>query len=778
MARMFTPEVLISASRRTIRPALAAGTLVAALVSALSATPALGSLEREFGLRWLFALRGPVSPPENIVLVTMGRNAAASIFLPRDPALYHRCIDVRIGSGSAVHQALPPIPARWPRCLHAMLIAKLQGANARVIAFDVLFRERPPQADLRGDVSLEQDVALGRAMAESGNVVIAQKIERTAADTASGEERLLTLSTKIEQAALGAAPFPVIPSAGRRIDSFLAFKEDGWATPSLPVLALQVYALDAYPAFRRQLAAASAEADALLPADIEALRRSGRLQATSLLLRQVFVRDPSLLERLTESSLQPGASPTEAQSRLPEILASVYGGPGSRLLNFFGPAGTIPAVGFDEVLAMPADSVSGIFAGKAVFVGYAEARQAEQVEHFGTVYSGADGTDLSGVEIAATAFANLLDNASLRPAPAGLSVLVAFLATLGAATLCLLLRNRIALPLTAALAAGYIAVTVQLFTSAHVWLPLFAPLALCIPAAIAFAIVWKYLDTRRQRDRVRQAFRMFVPGDVADELERNAGRIAATRRSLECICVATDAARFTTLAETMTPESVTDLLNEYFDALFRPVIMHRGFVSDVVADAMMALWPQEGIDARRAVCTALLEMRDAAEAFNRRALQNQMVTRFGAMCGRVSLATIGAHAHYEYRAVGDPVNTASRIQELNKILGTRVLVSGTLLAGVDGFLTRDLGKFLLRGKSTPEPIFELIETSERASAGQIALAADFAAAREILASGRSAEAITAFRALRARHSDDGPTAFYLAELLAGRAAAGAPLAAG
>lgn len=774
MPLTYTAEIAVSASRRAMRRALASGMLVAAAVGALSATPPLKALEQEFGLRWLFALRGPVAPPETIALVTMSRKSAARIFLPRDPALYHRCIDVRIGSGTSAHQALPPIPARWPRCLHALLIAKLQRANARTIVLDILLRERPPQADLRGNVTLEQDTALSRAMAESGNVVIAQKIERSAADAAFEGERVLALSPEIENAALGSAPFPVIPSAGRRVDSFLAFKEDGWATPSLPVLALQAYALDAYPAFRHQLAAASAEADALLPADIEALRSGGRLQATGLLLRQIFLRDPSLLGRLSETSTEPGAT---AQSQLPAILASVYGGPGLRLLNFFGPAGTVPAFGFDEVLAMPADVGPGPFSGKAVFIGYAESGQAEQVEHFSTVYSGPDGLDLSGLEIAATAFANLLGKTSLRPMPAGLSMLIAFLATLCAATLCLLLRNRIALPLTAATAAGYGAIAVQLFAGVHLWLPLFAPLVIGIPAGIAFAIVWKYLDARRQRDRVRQAFRMFVPGEVADELERNAGRIAATRKSLECVCVASDAARFTTLAESMTPESVTDLLNAYFEALFRPVIAHRGFVSDVVGDAMMAIWPQEDVDTRRAVCTALLEMRDAAEAFNRRALQNRMVTRFGAMCGRVSLATIGAHAHYEYRAVGDPVNTASRIQDLNKQLGTRLLVSGSVLAGVDGFLSRDLGMFLLRGKTTPEPIFELIEAAERARVDQIALASDFAAARKLLASGQGGDALAAFRALQARYPADGPTAFYLAEILAGRAVPGKALAA-
>lgn len=777
MARMTLAIDQATTSGRALRNVLTAGFLFAAAAAALWTIPQVRSLEQQFGLRWLFELRGPVVAPANVAMVTMSRSAAGNIFLPRDPELYHRCADVRIGAGSGGHEALPPIPARWPRCLHAMLIEKLNRAGARIVVFDVLFRQRPPQADLRGDINLEQDVRLAKAMASSRNVVIAQKVDRIADDSAVAGEQLLTLSPAIEAAALGAAPFPLTPSVGRRIDNFLAFKEDGWATPSLPMVALQAYAIDAYAAFRGRLAAASGEADELLPADGEALRSGGQLQTTGLLLRRIFEDRPTLVQQLGAISVRPVTELSESDSRLPEVLAAAYGGPSSRLLNFYGPADTFQVFGFDEVLAMP-DPVPGpghgAFAGKAVFVGYAETGQAEQVEHFNTVYSTPDGIELSGVEIAATAFANLLDNVSLRPAPNGLAILIVFLAGLTSTLLCSVLRNRIAIPITVLLAAAYGGLAVLLFGSGNLWLPVVVPLLIAVPAGIAFAIVRKYLDARRQRDRVRQAFRMFVPKDVADELERNAGRIAATRRSLECVCVATDAAKFTTLAESMTPESVTDMLNDYFDTLFRPVVEHQGFVSDVVGDAMMAIWPQREIETRQTVCTALLEMRDAAEAFNRRSADQQMVTRFGAISGRVTLATIGAHAHYEYRAVGDPVNTASRIQELNKQLGTRILVSASVLGDTEEFLVRDLGLFLLRGKAVPEQIFELIETRDRATESQIGLAAGFEKARNALASGESA-ALAAFRALQVQYPDDGPTSFYIAELSADRVRPGKAL---
>ena len=145
-----------------------------------------------------------------------------------------------------------------------------------------------------------------------------------------------------------------------------------------------------------------------------------------------------------------------------------------------------------------------------------------------------------------------------------------------------------------------------------------------------------------------------------------------------------------------------------------------------------------------------------------------MLTRFGANWGKVTLATVGARAHYEYRAVGDPVNTASRIQELNKKFDTRILVSQSLVAGVEGFAVRDLGLFLLRGKKTPERIFELINKKALATAAQLELVSDFGKALQTLHTGEQAAALAAFQHVRARYPSDGATAFYIEQLLIGK----------
>jgi adenylate cyclase len=736
--------------------AIAVGTISAILVL----VPQVRSVEQNLGLGWLFRLRGPVAAPREVVLVTISRAAAANIFLPRDAEKFHRCDDVRIGAMPATHVSLPSLPARWPRCLHAMLVDKLSRAGARTVALDVLFRTRPPLPGPSGDLNAEQDRQLAAAMARARRVLIAGKLESSQISPSGIAENSIEISPHIVDVALGNAPFPLLDH-GRRFDEFMVFTEGGSATPSLPALAMQAYSLDVYPQFREMLAKMAPDQAQLLPATVDEIRGLGQLQATCLLIRQIFSAIPGLAARMQTALAGPGLAGLNAEVRTRiGRLVELYSGPRVRLLNVFGPPGTIRAYGYDQALAFSEEQSTTAFRDKMVFVGYAEFHSPEQAEHFPTVFSSGDGVALSGVEIAATAFANLLRGDTITQTSRTAWTLIALLAGLICTALCLWLPNRIAFPTVAALVFGYGVIAFLLFATRSLWLPVVIPMFVAAPLGLGAGTLWTYEMARRQRNQIRKAFSQFVPKEVVAMLERNAEHIGRTRESVECACVATDAANFTTLAESMSPEQLADFLNVYYEALFRSIPRHGGFVSDVVGDAMLAIWPNRTPETRRHVCAALLEMREAAGQFNQRLAANRLATRFGVDWGRVVLTTVGAHEHYEYRAVGDPVNTANRVQELNKKLGTRVLVSEPALEGVEEFLLRDVGYFLLRGKVHPVHAFELIGPKESAGPKDLELCERFARALALLHNRASAEALSAFRNLAADFPDDGPAAFY------------------
>ena len=735
--------------------AVLAGVGVGAISAALLAIPAIRATEQQVGLRWLFQLRGPVDPPENIALVLINQQAANSLSLPRDGESFYRCESLQIGARPATHVGVPAMPSRWPRCLHARLLRELQAAGAELVVFDVLFRERPPLPGKDGDLHAWQDQEFA-AFASQGRVLIAQKVE------GGGEqESLVALSPVIANAVLGSAPFPVIVDTSRRVDRFMAFKEEGFVTPTLPAIALQAHAMDGYAFLRQYLVEHAGDMGTLLPSSLNDVFAQRQLQATSLLIRQIVQGDGALSEKLaadTEASSYKGAEgPAFERS-----LAALYAGPGTRLLNLYGPSGTIPAIGYDQVLGATPIVNAERFRGRVVFVGYGETEELEQIEQFATAFSSDERADLSGVEILATAFSNLRDDRTLRELPFTYWLGLTFLAGLLAYSACDRFRNRQSIAIVAAGVLLYAVASLYLFQSRQLWVPFVIPLLVAAPFGMLSSFGWKFWTAHRQRAQLRQAISYFVPRDVVAMLERNAGEIGTSQESTDCACVATDAANFTPLAETMTPEALTAFLNHYFEALFGHVANRGGFVSDVVGDAMLAIWPHRTENTHVQLLHALLEMSDAAHQFNEQLAGSRLLTRFGVDWGRVTLSTVGAHGHYEYRAVGDAVNTATRIQELNKKLGTRILVSEAAIGDAGApFLLRDVGRFLLRGKSHAMHVFELFDDRARAQQWELDLCDQFGEALRTLDQGDAGQAQMRFRAIQEAFPDDGPTQFYL-----------------
>jgi adenylate cyclase len=173
----------------------------------------------------------------------------------------------------------------------------------------------------------------------------------------------------------------------------------------------------------------------------------------------------------------------------------------------------------------------------------------------------------------------------------------------------------------------------------------------------------------------------------------------------------------------------------------------------------MAIWASAGpeVAVRRQACLAALRI--VAE-LGRRAAAGERValpTRIGLHSGEIWLGEIGAGQHLEYRAVGDIVNTASRIEGLNKRLGTRILASAETLQGLEGFRCRELGAFTLAGKTKPVVIHELIGAGDASDPAD----AEFANALMQFRAERWQEAAALFRRCGGGGAPDGPARFYV-----------------
>jgi adenylate cyclase len=167
---------------------------------------------------------------------------------------------------------------------------------------------------------------------------------------------------------------------------------------------------------------------------------------------------------------------------------------------------------------------------------------------------------------------------------------------------------------------------------------------------------------------------------------------------------------------------------------------------------------------RAKACLAAAEALDAVHAFNEQHTPLHLGVRLGLHTGRVFVGNAGVDGHFIYGIVGDIANTASRIEQLNERLGTRLLATEEVVSGLDDILV-PLGDFLLAGKRSSVSVIEILSAVESATMAQLSLRARFKAAIEAFRGERWEEAQSHFQDILRDYPYDGPARFYLDQRL-------------
>jgi class 3 adenylate cyclase len=210
----------------------------------------------------------------------------------------------------------------------------------------------------------------------------------------------------------------------------------------------------------------------------------------------------------------------------------------------------------------------------------------------------------------------------------------------------------------------------------------------------------------RERDKLRETFGKYVSESVASQLLQDSADGRLTGQTHEATLMFTDIDGFTTLSERADPDALIAALDEYLAAVLPPIQRNGGVVNTFIGDGLFASFnlPLANDDHAAAAVTAALEI---VEATQERVFSGglRLPTRIGINTGLVIGGTIGAGDRLSYTLLGDAVNTAARLQELNKRHGTRILVAQTcqLRAG-PRFRFTPLGDMEIRGRSERLPI--------------------------------------------------------------------------
>ena len=416
------------------------------------------ALEESVGLSLLFRLRGSRPPPPDVLIVAIDRPAAEALGLPANPN-------------------------RWPRTQHADLVDALHRGGAAAIVFDVVFDE--PGAPIDDRTFAEADPAgrhrRARPATHAGERARAGADPRASADPFH-VERLTSPLPLLAEAAAGLAPFP-LPKVPVQVSRYWTFKAGAGNAPSLPVVAFHVYARDAHEPLVSLLKTAGAQPPEEALSRDPALPRPARSTSCAPCGKPSSrIRKPGCGSPTRSHGPEPDGG--RARATPPRATGSSVHGAGLPLPRLLRPASHDP---HDPVRpgARPAGRARrkpGRARQGRASSGSRRTAGAEQRDGVNTVFSEPNGLDLSGVEVAATAFANHRGGAVGRarcPSRAELAPRD----RLGA-------RARLPRVAPAAARLGdcscrcagmlYLLVARNRFTAAGLWLPLVGPLAVQI----------------------------------------------------------------------------------------------------------------------------------------------------------------------------------------------------------------------------------------------------------------------------------------------------------
>jgi adenylate cyclase len=444
-------------------------------------------------------------------------------------------------------------------------------------------------------------------------------------------------------------------------------------------------------------------------------------------------------------------------------------------LNYYGPEYALPSVSLYKAVADNDLNVPpGFFRNKVVFVGAKlQTRLApDRKDEYSTPYSYRPADQwMSGVAIHATAFLNLIRGDYLREFPWWVNrILILAIGVLfgGGLVLCRPLWAVVLglLPILPMAYADYYA-----FDRYHYWFPWLIVVAVQIPIAIVWAVMYNSVRLHVEKRLVEQSLALYLSPKLVKKFAANPKLMKPGAEKQLLTILFTDIADFTAIAEGMDSDELARLMNAYFQRAVQNCIHATdGTVVKYIGDAIFSFWNApdlQGDHAYRA-CEAALRFRAlSAQRINGR----ELITRLGLHTGVANVGNFGSDKRFDYTAIGENINLAARMEGLNKYLGTRVLITGETQKEVAARLvTRHLGLFRLKGFEKAVAVYELTGFLEQEAESRL-LRERFAAALDQFAKQEFAGAEEAFRRVQEISPRDGPAQFYLEQIQELRATA-------
>jgi adenylate cyclase len=581
----------------------------------------------------------------------------------------------------------------WPRVVHSAVVDYLSKAQAKAIAYDVLFVDR----DLRSEFPLgdsgtsmsgpDSDATLVESVKRAGNVVLAAEALYEGGSASAGETVPTAPALPGVNYEPGAGfearphlrlPFPDLANVAAGVGhTMLPLDPDGTARRVLPFVVAQ-------------------------GRPIPWLGLSTALTAERIPAAEVRLEDDGL--RIRDARMPLLANPARATDGTETPSRQM-------LLRLRGPYAEedgrrmYPTYSFADLLRSEDLMLNGAaplvdpaeFRGKYVFIGTAAVGLKD------TYPSPFGGPAMPGVHLHAATVDDVLSKLFMRKA----DPLVDIAATGAAAIVAGL--TAVILPVGWAVAIVIVAGALMVWAATALiggglWLALVMPV-LAMALATFGGTAWQYFVEGRQKRLMKQLFGRYVSPDVFKHLvaDPSLARLGGERREMTVLF--SDIRGFTTASESATPEAVVEQLNEYFSAMVAVLFRHRGTLDKFVGDMVMGLFGAPVADPHHAdhAVAAALEMLRELDRLNARWNAEGRPTvdiGIGINSGEMIAGNIGSDTVMSYTVIGDNVNLGARLESATKDHHARILISEAVRSRLTiPVETREIGAILVKGKT-------------------------------------------------------------------------------
>lgn len=589
-----------------------------------------------------------------------------------------RIVLITVDQASLDHFEKDNIPFPWPRSLYNPIIEYCTQGGAKALIFDILYNNNSPYG-----VEVDKDFAA--AIKASGRVYLAAAFSR-------------------------GSDAGVLPDLSR-----FGLAQQGKAAPSL------------------ERKSASLALPPLLDAATGIGNVNSRNDADGVFRRVIpFTTSQGRLIPILGAAAVIGEG---SGGRFVENTLVVAGrtipldGDGAMLINYHGPRGTYRSYSAANVITSALKSAAGevppipkeAFRDAYIFVGYTALGLFDN-----------KATPLSpispGMEIHANLLDNILNKDFLTPATRAsnlfLSWVAAILVTAGVlllnsvlawAAAIVILSGALFFLLWRAFAGGYL---VDLWT-----------VTTTILAAVILSSAYRYWVEEKDRRFVAKAFGRYVSPQILAELTAHPETLALGGKKAVLTLLFSDLQGFTTISEKLPPEKVVQFLNLHMTAMSNIIYRHGGTIQTFLGDGIFAFWgaPVENPDHALLACRAAVEMLEENQRLSPELVQagyEPAVLRIGLNSGPVVVGNMGSAERFDYTPIGDSVNLAARLEGVNKLYKTGILLSASTAAEVgDRLALRRVDKVRVKGKDEPIEIFTPCPDDDLREAAEEAIAA-------------------------------------------------------